>query len=145
MGLPVDAVGVGEDTLAAWAAQVKAAVEDLYAVVTDTDIGSPAAGFTVNTDGEIARTALSGKFVYVTLYLNSTNAITVTAGNIGDTTVFTLDSAYRPSEPINAIAATGVATGEATIDTAGVVTLRSMSDPIAAGANIRITFTFLKA
>jgi hypothetical protein len=145
MGLPVDAVGVGEDTLAAWAAQVKAAIDDLYVVVTDSTIGTVAAGFTVNSGGQIARTAVGGKLVHINLYLNSTNAITVTAGNTGDTLMFTVEAAYRPSEIVSGVCATGLATGEAILDTTGGVTLRSMSDPIAAGANLRIAFTFLVA
>lgn len=145
MALTVPTVAVGDDVLASWANDAKAAIDDLYTTVSDVTIGTVAAGFTVNTNGQVARTALGGKLVFVMLYLNSTNAITVTSGNIGDTTVFTLDAAYRPSDTISAIGGTGFATGEATVDTSGVVLLRSMSDPIAAGANLRLTFMFLTA
>lgn len=141
MALTVPAVGVGDDVLASYAAALKLAIDDLYTVVSDTSIGSVAVNFTVN--GNVARTALGGKLVYVNLYLQSTNAITVTAGNVGDTAMFTLDAAYRPAEIVSGDCSTGIATGEAVVDTAGVVTLRSMSDPIAAGANLRATFNFL--
>lgn len=145
MALTVPPVGVGDDVLASYAAAVKAAIDDLYLVTTDTTIGSAATGFTVNAGGQVARTLVGGKHVFINLYLNSTNAITVTSGNIGDTDVFTVDSAFRPTEILPGIAGTGLATGEAILDTAGVVTLRSMSDPIAAGANLRIAFAFIKA
>lgn len=112
-------------------------------IVEDTSIGTVAAGFTITS--QLARTALGGRDVYLFLVINSTNAITATTGNVADTTMFTLDTAYRPSEAINVVIGTGLVTGEAIINTNGTVQIRSASDSIAAGANIRLTARFLTA
>jgi hypothetical protein len=93
----------------------------------------------------VARTALGGKLIYVVLVVQRAAALTVTAGNPnpGDETMFTLDAAYRPTEQLNAVVGTGTETGEATINSAGLVVLRSLSDSAAAAANYRVSFTCL--
>jgi hypothetical protein len=110
-------------------------------LTSDTSVGSAAANFTLVS--AVVRTALGGHLVDFTLYITTDNAITATNGNFADVAMFTLDAAYRPSEVKNACAGTGSSTGEATLSTAGVVTLRSASDSLAAGANIRVNFTYL--
>lgn len=140
--LTVPTVGVGDDTLASWAAAVKAAIDDLYLVVTDTTIGSAASGWTVQT-GMLARTALGGRLIFLEVYLQRTNALTATAGNVTDESMFTLDSAYRPAEAVNMPIGTGSETGEAAVLSTGVIQLRSLSDSSAAGANFRGTVSYL--
>lgn len=112
-------------------------------IVEDTSIGTVASNFTVTL--QTARTALGGRLVYVFLVLQTTNALTATGGDITDVLMFTLDAAYRPSENVNAVAGTGLNTGEAIINSDGTVVLRSVSDSISAGRNIRVTATFLTA
>lgn len=112
-------------------------------IAEDTSIGTAATNFTATT--QIARTALGGKLVYLFFIINTTNAITATTGNVSDTTMFTLDAAYRPTEAINCVIGTGLTTGEAIINTNGTIDIRSASDSIAAGANIRLTAMFLLA
>lgn len=110
-------------------------------LASDTSVGSAAANFTLVS--AVVRTALGGHLVDFTLYITSDNAITATSGNFADTAMFTLDAAYRPAEVKNACAGTGSSTGEATLGTNGVVTLRSASDSLGAGSNIRVNFTYL--
>jgi hypothetical protein len=142
MALTVPAVGVGDDVLASWAAAAKAAIDDLYAVVTDTTIGSAASGWTVQT-GQLARTALGGKLIFIEFYCQRTNALTATSGNVTDETMFTLDAVYRPAEAVNMAIGTGSETGEAVILSSGLIQLRSLSDSSAAGANFRGTASYL--
>ncbi len=111
-------------------------------MASDTSVGTAAANFTLVS--AVVRTALGGKLIDFTLYITSDNAITATNGNFADVAMFTLDAAYRPAEVKNAVAGSGASTGEATLSTAGVVTLRSASDSIASGSNIRVNFTYLK-
>ncbi len=110
-------------------------------IALDTAIGTAATNFTATT--QVARTALGGRLVYVFLLINTTNALTATAGDITDVTMFTLDAAYRPTEPVTCVAGTGLNTGEVLINTDGTVVIRAVSDTIAAGRNIRITSMFL--
>lgn len=116
-------------------------VNALATPVEDTSVGSAAANFTLSS--AVVRTALGGKLVDFTLYITTNNAITATNGNFSDVAMFTLDAAYRPAEVKNAVAGSGASTGEAVLFTDGVVKLRSASDSIAAGANIRVNFTYL--
>lgn len=110
-------------------------------MASDTSVGTTAANFTLVS--AVVRTALGGKLIDFTLYITSDKAITATNGNFADVAMFTLDAAYRPAEVKNAVAGSGASTGEATLSTAGVVTLRSASDSLGAGANIRVNFTYL--
>ena len=91
------AVTVGGKVQATWGNAVKDDLDDIYTVVSDSSIGTAGAGWTTNA-GTVARTALGGKLVYIHLYLQRTAAWTATTGNVTDETVFTLDSAYRPTE-----------------------------------------------
>ena len=138
------AVTVGAKVQATWGNAVKDDLDDLYTVVSDSSIGTAGAGWTTNA-GTVARTALGGKLVFVHLYLQRTGALTATSGNVADETVFTLDSAYRPTETINCPVGTGTEGGEATINSAGTVQIRALSDSASAGANYRFTFSFLTA
>lgn len=148
MGLPVDAVAVGDDVLAAWAAQVKAAIDDLYAVVSDSTIGTSGTNFGAGTN--VARTTLGGKDIYFTLLLPVTTAFSTDAnGNLSpDVLAFTLDAAYRPTEALNTVWGNGAVGGECIVNTDGAVTLRNGSGAsvsVAVASNVRITASFKKA
>lgn len=133
--------------VAASGARISAAdhVDTIVAdIVSDTSIGTASAGFTASA--QQARTALGGKLVDVMLLLNRSGAdITQTNTNIGDTACFTLDSDYWPTETRNCWYGNGSMDGEATISTAGVITLRSASYTIVSGTNLRICATFIKS
>jgi hypothetical protein len=111
---------------------------------SDATIGTVATGFTVSA--QQARVALGGKLVYINLFLTRSGAdITATSGNIADTTCFTLDSTYWPTEIANGSYGNGSMDGEFTISTAGVISLRSANANIVSATNIRICATFIKA
>lgn len=138
------AVAVGKKIAAAWGNNVFADISDLYSVTVDTTIATAGAGWTINA-GMFARTALGGKLITIHVYCQRAAALTVTAGNFADETMCTIDAAYRPSEVVNMAIGTGSETGEATLSTTGIVSLRSLSDSAAAAANYRGTVTFLTA
>ena len=139
------AVAVGKKIAAAWGNNVFADISDLYSVTVDTTIATAGAGWTINA-GMFARTALGGKLITIHVYCQRAAALTVTAGNLTpDETMCTIDAAYRPSETLNMAIGTGAETGEATLSTGGIVSLRSLSDSAAAAANYRGTVTFLTA
>jgi hypothetical protein len=142
MALTVPAVGVGDDVLASWAAAAKAAIDDLYTVITDTTIGTAGAGWVTQT-GTSARTALGGKLITVVFVIQRTLALTATAGNVTDETMFTLDAAYRPADAVNMALGTGTETGEAILTSAGLLQIRSLSDSSSAAANFRGMATYL--
>lgn len=112
------------------------------AVASDGTPGTLAANFTGTA---VVRTALEGKLIYVNLSLVSTNAITATGGNIADTTVYTLDTPFRPDEGVQCIFGNGVTDGQATINTSGTVQIRTSSATITAGAAVTISATYMKA
>lgn len=125
---------------------------------TDTAIGTAAVNFTATT--ALARTALGGKLVFLKFTIVNTNAINpnsfynldgtlndnlIAQGNIGDTTVFTLDSEYWPTEVVAFSFDNGVVSGTGIVSTSGVVSWRAASDTIPAGSNNQFNVTFLKA
>lgn len=112
-------------------------------IVEDTSVGSVPANFSITE--AVVRTALGGRLVFVHLLINTTNALTSTGGNITDTTIFTLDAAYRPSENVSVVLGNGSVAGEGIITTAGLVQVRAASHTIAAGTNIRVSATFITA
>lgn len=111
-------------------------------MAVDSTVGSAAANFTL-TAGTV-RSILGGKVIFLSLTLVSTNAITASSGNITDTTCFTLDAAYRPTE-VACSAFGGVATGFAVLNTNGTVSLWTSSDTITAGSSFRLSFTYIIA
>lgn len=113
-------------------------------IAEDTTIGTAGTGWSSSTT--IARTALGGRVVFLELFLNRTGAtITQTNTNVTDATVFTLDTAYRPSETVNAVCGNGSIVGEVAINTDGTVVLRAASYDVASGTNLRITTMFITA
>jgi hypothetical protein len=109
-------------------------------VTADSTIGSAATDFTATTAAAIVDA--TGKDIYLKLYINTTNALTAATGNITDITIFTLDAAYRPDHTVGFGWGSGLVTGEGVINTDGTVVLRSVSDTVSAGANLRINVGF---
>lgn len=107
----------------------------------DSSVGTTAANFSGAT--ATVRTALKGQLVFFALGITSTNALTAASGNITDVTCFTLDTAYRPSEPVQ-LTFTGAATGSGVLNTNGTVSIWAFSDTISAGGFIRTSCTFLR-
>jgi hypothetical protein len=60
-------------------------------------------------------------------------------GNLGNVTMCTLPSGWRPPETINAIVGDGVQDGEAEITTNGVISLRSIFSSVETDRNLRVT------
>lgn len=111
-------------------------------MVKDTTVGTTASGFTVSV--QLVRTGLNGKLIYFKLDTVNTAAITATSNNIADTTVFTLDAAYRPTELTSCVFSSNPGTGECQINPDGTVVLRTADATIAASSNIRLAHTFMK-
>lgn len=67
------------------------------------------------------------------------------SGNIGDTSMATLPVGYRPQELMEAIWDSGFNDGGATINTSGVITLRttSGSEGVGSGHNPRVSATWI--
>lgn len=142
VALTVPAVGVGDDTLASWAGDVKAAIDDLYSTSVDTSVGSIAAGFTLVSQS--VRTMLGGRLCFLSLTVQSTALLTATNGNIGDITCFTLDAAYRPAERV-AVAWGSTVGGFGVINTTGTCQLWTASDDVPASQNIQFGAGYLIA
>lgn len=122
-------------------AALEAAITPVITTVTAT-VGTVATGFTVNDVR--AATMAGGKLVSIDLYIQRSGAdITATAGNIADTTIFTLAVAYRPSHDTSLTWSSGSVSGEAAISTAGVVNLRTASGNITTSQNIRMSATYI--
>lgn len=106
-------------------------------------VGSVNTNFTV-LDNKI-RTGLGGKYVYGWFRLRSTNAITPTNNNMPDTLMYTLNTAYRPSENIHVLWSTGPATGTIFINAStGNISIITGNQTITASAILTFSFAFLK-
>ncbi|MEV0639048.1 hypothetical protein AB0I77_29710 [Streptomyces sp. NPDC050619] len=103
----------------------------------------PAANFTV-ADFWAAR---SGRVVSVMCILEYTGTgIALASGNLPDTTMCTLPSDWRPPVVVNAEWGDGTESGECTIGTTGVITLRSsnLSIPdVDPNRNMRVSVTWI--
>jgi hypothetical protein len=122
---------------------------EVTTAVTGATVGTVSAGFTVAS--ALARTGLRGKLIYLKLDLVWTAGTTISAtysatgANIGDTTCFTLAAAYRPTELTSSIFSANPGTGEVQFNADGTCVLRTSDASIAAGANVRMSHTFLQA
>lgn len=133
MALPDPAVGA--KIPAAWGAAVVLPVQD-------TSIGSSVGGFPVVS--QILQTALDGRLVTFALRITVTaGLVTSPAGNLPDTTVFTLASEFWPDFEFPA-AFYGNQGGAAYVQTDGDIRLANSSDSIAAGQEIVIGATYLR-
>jgi len=133
-------------------------VEDLAtAVDTDVDelvtpdvttttatVGTVESGFTV-LDVRAAA-LLGGKLIHIDLYCDRSGAtVTATTSNIPDTPMFQLAVAYRPDHVVSTVWSNGITDGEAIIQTDGLVYLRTSSQSITSGTDIRLSATYIKA
>jgi hypothetical protein len=118
-------------------------VNDLETLLTRVEVTTGAtasAGFTLTSFTGRKVAGVTG----VVVFMACTSTITATSGNITDTSMVTLPSGYRPSEVIPAVWGNGSVDGEATISTAGVVTLRSSTGAsIASGTNVRLAAAWI--
>jgi hypothetical protein len=72
----------------------------------------------------------------------STNAITATSGNIGDTSVALLPAGWWPLDQPNGTFGSGAMDGEFIVNTSGMIQIRSANASIAAGNTMRFTITY---
>lgn len=110
-------------------------------VTSDTSIATAAAGFTITTQ----EASTYGKLVMVRLNVTSTNAINLTSvgsGNLPDTTVCTLDAAYRPLRQVS-FAFYGTVGGSGYIQTGGACRLANADMNIPAGAGLEFGVTLV--
>lgn len=86
-----------------------------------------------------------GNLIVIDAYVQYTGAgITATNGNIADTEICTLPSGWRPAEHVVDVSwDDGFEDGGLLIDTDGTCDLRTSSDTIATGANIRFHAAFI--
>lgn len=112
--------------------------------VSGAAAGTAATGFT--DAGTIARALLSGKLVEIRLSLTIGTSITSNASlNVTpDLDCYTVAAAYRPSEAVVAMWGNGAASGDITMGTDGVCTIRTASTTISSGT-LLATFMFIKA
>lgn len=87
-----------------------------------------------------------GRQTTIDIYLARTGAtINATAGNIADTVACTLPSGWRPTHStITSCFDNGIVHGGWVVGTDGICTLRTASDDIDNGSNLRLHITFLK-
>lgn len=87
-----------------------------------------------------------GRVTSIDLYLTRTGAtINSTGGNITDTTCATVPTSWRPTHStINGCWDNGAAHGGFVIGVDGIVTLRTASNDIGSGTNLRLHITFLR-
>ncbi|MET0419318.1 MAG: hypothetical protein ABW022_25170 [Actinoplanes sp.] len=107
-----------------------------------TSPGSNASGFTAAS--AIVRTGLNGKLVYFKLDTVNTSTLTASGGGVADTTVYNLNTAYRPTEITNTIFSANNGTGEVQLNPTGEVVLRTLDVNITGGANIRMVFNYIR-
>lgn len=109
---------------------------------------------TTTTSGFTAATGFSlndftayrvGNVIEFRAYVARTGAdITQTTGNIADTAIGTLPSGWRPTAgTTQGFWGSGVEGGDFVFGTDGICTLRTASDNINTGANIRLHGTFI--
>ena len=121
-------------------ADVQAIVDDDLTVATDTSPGAAASGFTA-TVAQVS-TALNGSLVELVLEVTNTSAITATSGNITDTTIYTLDAAYRPTTRKSFSWQNGTVGGQGILQADGTVVLTTASDSIGASTSIKMQLSY---
>jgi len=112
---------------------------------TTATVGTVSTGFGV-LDVRAA-TMFDGKLIHIDLYIERTGAaVTATSGNIADTAMFVLATAYRPDHIVSTAWGNGTVDGEAIIQTDGAVYLRTCTGAsITTGSNIRLSATYIKS
>lgn len=87
-----------------------------------------------------------GRSTTIDIYLTRSGGnINATNGNIGDVVCCTLPSGWRPThDTITSCWDTGIVHGGWVVGTDGICTLRTASDDIGSGTNLRLHVSFLK-
>jgi hypothetical protein len=107
---------------------------------------STTTGLTAGTDFSV--NSFSGRrskgTVILDMYLNYTGAgITATTGNIADTLICTVPAGWRPPhQTINGAWDSGAECGGFVLGTDGLTNIRTASDTISTGANLRLQAIF---
>lgn len=118
-----------------------------FGFAKDLAPGVIAASFTLNSAIVRAMTFGDGSqlinFKLDVTYTGSTITPSGTA-NITDTSCFTLNAAYRPTETVNTCFGTSVGTGEVQLGTDGNTLLRSYDAGLSNPTTVRMVFNFLK-
>jgi hypothetical protein len=101
-----------------------------------------AADFSVNSFSGRRVNGVTTVHVYCQ-YTGAGINVAAVGDNIADTSMATLPASWRPPETINTNWGSGSVDGECTISSAGVISLRSTLNDIAASSNIRVTATWI--
>lgn len=104
---------------------------------------SPAANFTVNSFSGRKVNGITTVHMYLQYTGTSLDISPNPGGNLGDITIATLPTGWRPPETINALEADGTTMGEVTISSGGTVSLRVTVSSIPNGRNMRITAVWI--
>jgi hypothetical protein len=126
-------------------ADVQGVVDDHLTPVpySGAGVGSAATNFAVNSAN--ARTLIDGKLVYLTIDVNTNNALTASSGNISDVTCFTLVAALRPTEITGCLYSANAGTGQMQINPDGTIVIRTLDVNIAAGGDLRFSHSYIKS
>lgn len=100
-------------------------------------------GFEVNSFSGRKVSGVTTVHIYVQYTGNGLTISPNPGGNLGDVTIATLPSGWRPPETINAVEGDGSTIGEVTIGTSGIVSLRATVSSIPANRNMRITAVWI--
>jgi hypothetical protein len=123
-------------------ADVAAILANYLTPVPDTSLGTAAANFTaVSQNG---RKMLNGKLVYLSLSITSDNTLTPSGGDLTDVPMFTVDSSFRPSEQIITAFDDDHAGGTVSLNTSGVISVRTAYGTVVAGRLLSFNFCFIK-
>jgi hypothetical protein len=112
-------------------------------VTTDTSIATAAAGFTLT----LQEASTYGRLAMVRINVTSTTAINQSpggSGNLPDTTICTLDAAYRPLRQVSFAFYGGIG-GAGYIQTGGAVRLANADRDIPSGTGLELGVTLITA
>ena len=112
----------------------------------DTLEASTTSGLTAGTDFTV--NSFSGRKLHgittVEVFCQYTGTgVTLVSGNLPDVTMCTLPAGWRPPETINTTWGDGTESGECTIGTTGIISLRSSNLSIPNNRGIRATATWI--
>lgn len=108
---------------------------------SSTAPGTAATNFT-----DLGSTAVRwGPVVFLHIYVQTTNALTASSGNIADVTIWTAGTSWRPPVTVNAVMGNGLVDGEVQLTAAGVVQIRAADYTVSAGSSMRCTFNWVDA
>jgi hypothetical protein len=115
---------------------------DPVQIITTATLGTVAANFTAMETK--LRHTLDGKVIQGWFRIRSTNALVPTSNNLTDVEIFTLNTAYRPTEHVYALWSTGTATGALIIFNTGVIRLVTGNQTITANQIFTFSFNYIR-